>query len=82
MILGLAVLEGLALAVYHRATGRGVSGKRLAPNLAAGCALLLTLRLAIGGAWWGWLGLGLAMAGVAHLVDLRMRWRKGQELGA
>lgn len=76
LILGLVVLEGLALAAYHRATGRGVPPGRLAGNLASGGALLLALRLALGGAWWGWIGLCLFASLLAHAADLRARWRR------
>lgn len=75
LILALAALELLGLAWYFRATGRGVPPRGLVANLAAGGALLLALRLAIGGAWWGWIGLSLASAGLAHVLDLRQRWR-------
>ena len=73
--MALAALELVGLGWYFRATGRGVPPRWLAANLAAGGALLVALRLAIGGAWWGWIGLALAGAGLAHAVDMRQRWR-------
>ncbi len=68
------MLEGFGLIAYHRATGRGVPGRLLVANLVSGGALLLALRLVLGGAWWGWLGLCLAVAGAAHVFDMRQRW--------
>lgn len=47
----------------------------LLPNLLAGASLLLALRLALGQASWVWLALALTTSLVAHLMDLRQRWR-------
>lgn len=74
LILVLVVLEGIALTVYHRMTGRGPSASMLVPNLIAGAALLLAVRLALTDAWWGWLAGALLLALLAHLLDLGMRW--------
>jgi hypothetical protein len=74
-ILVLVVLEAALLAVWHRRTGRGVRPAALAANLCSGGALLLAVRAALVGAWWGWVGAALLAALVAHLVDLRARWR-------
>jgi hypothetical protein len=57
LILGLTLLEGLALALLHRRTGRGVAPADLVPNLLAGACLLLAVRGALTGAWWGWVAL-------------------------
>jgi hypothetical protein len=43
--------------------------------LAPGACLMLALWAAMAGAWWGWTGLALTAALVAHLVDLARRWR-------
>jgi len=76
LILGLMLVEGLLLGVFHRATGRGIAPLDLAPNLAAGALLLLALRAALVDAsplapapW-------LAAALLAHLADLARRWRR------
>jgi len=74
-ILVIMVLEGVGLAAYHRATGRGVRPGTLVWTLLAGMALLLAMRLGMAGAWWGWVGLALALAGLLHLADLRRVWR-------
>ena len=76
-IIVLTVLEGVALALYHRATGRGVAPVEYAANLASGVALMLALRAALGGAGWGWLAAALAASGLLHAADIARRWRRG-----
>lgn len=68
-------LQAVVLVALARRTGRGVPPASLLATLAAGGFLLLALRSALIGAWWGWTGLALLAALVAHLVDLRLRWR-------
>lgn len=43
------------------------------PYLGSGVAMLLAWRLAVGGAWWGWISACLGLAGLLHVVDLRAR---------
>ncbi len=74
-ILALVVLETVLLAVWHRRTGRGVAPSAMAATLCSGAALLLAVRAALVGAWWGWVALALLAALLAHLLDLRGRWR-------
>jgi hypothetical protein len=53
LILGLTLLEGLLLALYHRRTGRGVAPADLVPNLLAGaCILLAGWRWRWRARWW------------------------------
>jgi hypothetical protein len=74
-ILAIVVLEAVALTLYWRRTGRGIPPGRLLPFLLAGAALLLALRGALTGAGPAWMGFWLLVAGLAHLWDLRGRWR-------
>ena len=74
ILLGMA-LEGLGLAAFRRATGRGVRPARLLPNLLSGMCLLLAMRASVGGAWWGWVSLALLGALAFHLVDLGRAWQ-------
>ena len=74
LILALVVVEVIVLALYWRATRRGVPLADLLPNILAGAFLLLALRLSLGGFGWQPCCACLAAAGVAHLVDLRRRW--------
>jgi hypothetical protein len=75
LILGLMVVEALALIVYQRWTGRGIAPLDLLSNLLAGLCLLLALRAALVGAAWGWIAAWLSVALVAHLIDVQRRWK-------
>lgn len=75
LILALVAAEAVALIVYWRLTGRGIPTADLTPNLLSGACLLLALRAALGGWSTAWIALSLACALMAHLVDLRRRWR-------
>jgi hypothetical protein len=76
LILLLSALEALILALYFRATGRGVALPDMLPNLLAGAMLLLTLRLALSGSGWMPCCATLAAAGLAHGWDVARRWRQ------
>jgi hypothetical protein len=73
LILAFTVLEGIALAGYRRWTGRGLAAAGVARTLLPGMCLLLALRAALMGAWWGWIAACLLAALVTHLVDLGLR---------
>ncbi|UHD18157.1 hypothetical protein [Thiocapsa bogorovii] len=75
LILGLVLVEAIALGVLHRLTGKGVAPRDLVGLLLAGAFLLVAVRLALTGAEWFWIGLSLGLALVAHLADLALRWR-------
>ncbi len=75
LILVLVVLEAAALAAWHRRTGRGVALRAVAANLCSGAALLLAVRAALVGASWSLVALPLLAGLLAHLLDLRSRWR-------
>jgi hypothetical protein len=76
LILVIVAIEAVYLLVYWRSTGCGVSPGDLLPNLCAGALLLLALRLSLVGEGWKLSCGSLAAAGVAHLVDLKRRWRR------
>jgi len=64
----LATLESCCLAF------RGERGSARAPlALGAGFALVMALRSVLAGAAWPWTALWLALAGLAHIWDLRQR---------
>lgn len=75
LILGFMLVEGLLLAAFHVVTGRGLAMGEFLGNLISGACLLLALRLALVGGWWGWIATWLAAALLAHLADLWRRWR-------
>ncbi len=76
LILALTVIEGGALVLWHRRTGRGLAALDVVFHLAAGGFLLLAAILALRGAWYGLTGLALAAAGLSHAVDLWRRLKK------
>ena len=76
LVIGLSMLEGVALAVYHRISGRGIAPREFAANLVSGLCLMLALRAAVTSAAWSWMALWLLAAGVAHWSDLWQRWRR------
>ncbi len=75
LILGLLLVEVLALIAYRRVTGRGVPLADVATTALSGACLLLALRAALVGWSPAWIVLCLAGALVAHLADLRRRLR-------
>jgi hypothetical protein len=74
LILALVVLEIAVLGYIRARRGSGIAWQALLPNLLAGASLLLALRSAITGAAWPWIAVWLAVAGLAHVGDLRIRW--------
>lgn len=76
LILGLVLVEALALVLLHHLTGKGVAPRELIGLLLAGGFLLVALRAALVGAAWYWIGLWLTLALLAHLADLALRWRR------
>lgn len=75
-ILILVAIEALALILVWRFARRGVAPLDLLPNLCAGAFLLLALRTTLAGQSWMLVSGCLAAAGLAHLADLRGRWRR------
>ena len=74
IVLVLTAAEAIGVVGYHRATGRGVAPADFLGNLLSGVCLLIAVRLALTGAWWGWIGACLFGSLLAHLADLRRRW--------
>jgi hypothetical protein len=75
LVIVMTLLEGGVLALYHRQTGKGLAPGEFVPTLAAGLALMLAVRAGVSGAGWAWVAAGLSAAGLAHLADVRRRWR-------
>ncbi len=76
-IRALMLVEGVLLWRHHRRTGRGIAPGDLLPVLVSGAGLLVALRCALTGTWWGWIALSLLAALVAHLIDLgRRQWSR------
>jgi hypothetical protein len=67
-------IECALLMYLRKKSGRGPTGAALVTNLAAGAALLLSLRAALLGSPWQIISLWLVLALLAHAVDLKIRW--------
>ncbi|HEU4457692.1 MAG TPA: hypothetical protein VFR90_01045 [Methylibium sp.] len=81
-VIAITLLECVALALWSRRRG-GVDLAALAPSLVSGLLLMLALRAAVAGAAAAWIALPVALAGLAHLWDLRRRWpREAQRAAA
>ncbi len=75
LIIVFTAIEVTAVVAYRRRTGRGLPSGDLISTLLSGICLMIALRCALTGLWWGWIGLCLGLALVAHLNDLARRWR-------
>jgi peptidoglycan/LPS O-acetylase OafA/YrhL len=75
ILVGMA-LEGAVLAALWRVSRRGIAPGALLPNLLSGMCLLVAMRAALTGGWWGWVSLPLLGALVFHVYDLSRRWRR------
>jgi hypothetical protein len=80
LVIVVTFAEGLALALYRRVTGRGLGALDFVPNLAAGLCLMGALRCVVHASGWAWAALFLALAGLAHLIDLRARWARRESV--
>lgn len=74
-ILVAVALEAAILLIWRRRSGRGPAAADILGNLLSGAMLMLAVRGALVGAAWPWIGLCLAASLVAHLLDLRRRYR-------
>ena len=73
IILALVVIEAAVLLLLHRRTGRGIPHVPMLANLLAGGCLMLAIRSALLDHSWTWIGLFMALALIAHLVDFGSR---------
>jgi uncharacterized MnhB-related membrane protein len=74
-VLLLVVAEAVFLMFWRSRTGQGIGTSSVIAYLASGFMLMLAVRFALTGAWWGWVAACMLGALVAHLVDLRGRWQ-------
>ncbi len=73
LVLAIIALEFAALVMWRRRSGRGPRVPAILFALLPGVALVLALRAALVGAPWSSVACWLALAGVAHIADLRAR---------
>ena len=76
LILLLVVAEAALLAWLGPRARRESLFTGIAPTLVSGALLLLAVRAALSGLWWGWVALILTLALISHGIDLALRWRK------
>ena len=74
VVIAFTALEAVALALYHRLTGRGVAPADFLLTLASGVALLLALRSTVADGFGPAAAAWLLAGGAAHVADLRRRW--------
>jgi hypothetical protein len=73
-IIVMMLVELVVLVIVRKRTRRGLPTPTLLVNLAAGAALLLSLRAALADYRWQIIALWLAIALIAHVLELRLRW--------
>ncbi len=73
LILVLVAVEAVVLFLLARSGRISGGAAGILANLAAGACLMLALRAALVGAWWGWTAVWLAAALAAHVEDMRRR---------
>jgi hypothetical protein len=73
-IVMLMILELIVLIMVRKKSQPALSTAALITNLAAGAALLLSLRAALVDSRWQTVAVWLAVAFVAHVCDLKLRW--------
>jgi len=76
LIIGFTLLEGVALALYFRSTGRGIAPAQFGINLVSGLCLMVALRSALAHSGAVWVAASLLAAGLAHGLDLLRRWQR------
>jgi hypothetical protein len=76
IVIAVTLLEALVLAMLHRRGGAGLAPGDFVPTLLSGLCLMFALRAGLSSAGWAWVATGLTLAGLAHVVDLRRRWRR------
>jgi hypothetical protein len=77
LVIAFTLIECAALALYRRATNKGVAPRDFLANMASGLCLMLALRCVVRDAGTAWVALFLLVAGLAHGTDIWMRWRRG-----
>lgn len=76
VVIGVTLLEGVALGLYRWRTGKGVAAKDFVANWMSGLCLMFALRSALTGTWWGWVALWLLASGLIHAGDVWSRWQR------
>jgi hypothetical protein len=75
-VIGVTLLEGVALWIYRRCTGKGVAAKDFVANWVSGLCLMFALRSALIDTWWVWVAMWLLASGLVHAGDVWSRWQR------
>ena len=75
-IIGITLLEVLALLLYHHQTKRGLKPRDYLLNVLSGLCLMLALRCALANSAWYLISAFLMAAGLAHVADIAWRLRQ------
>ena len=75
LIIVFTMIEAVVLIVWRASEERTAALAKIGLMLLPGICLLLAVRAALAGAPWPWVPTALTAALVAHLLDLRSRWR-------
>ncbi len=75
LVIAVSLLEWLLLAQWHKRSGQGIAPDALKWMMLPGLCLMLAARSALSGAPWILMALLLSAAGLAHIADLRRRWK-------
>ena len=73
-IIALVLLEGVGLALYRRAKGRGMPGPEILSFLGAGAGLLIALRVLISDGAFVWFACAMLVSLGMHVWHVRQRW--------
>ena len=73
LIVLFALLEGAFLIRWLRGQ---MPARAVIATILPGLCLMLALRAALAGVAWPWVPAALAVALIAHLWDIKMRWRR------
>lgn len=76
------LIECVVLVIYHRRTGRGVAVRDFFANMVSGLCLMFALRCLATDAGAAAVALFLLAAGLAHGVDILMRWKRSSRSAA
>ncbi len=76
LVLLALLVEAALLWALRRHRGWGPGLRPLLPFLLAGAAFALALRAALTGAGWQWVAAPLIAAFLAHIWDVKERWRR------
>jgi hypothetical protein len=78
LVLGVIGIEIVGLWLIRKRLKKLPSLTNLLPNILAGAALILALRLSLTGASWVWIPALLTLSLIAHLSDLWLRVQSTQ----